>query len=331
MAMHQHTINKGRVSYNPNSMGGGCPYQAMIKEGGFASYAERIDANKVRERSRSFFDHYSQARMFFNSQSEPEKNHIVDALTFELGKVDIVEIRSRMLRQLSQIDMGLATQVAYGLGLSIPKNSTEPLNAGVPADEMNNPDYQPFAAQSSVVKSEALSMANTRKDTIATRRIAVLTADGVDEQTLSTVKAALEEEGAMVKVIAPRLGYVISKNNEQIPVFESYLTASSVLYDAVYVPGGTNSVATLAAEPDAVHFLNEAFKHCKAIAADAEAVQVLEATYFARKLPEDNSDDTVMREGVIIGSNADAMAEQFINAIAQHRFWEREKPRKIPA
>ncbi len=140
----RQTINKGRVSYNPNSMGGGCPYQAMMKEGGFVSYPERIEAHKVRERSRSFFDHYSQATLFFNSQSEPEKNHIVDALTFELGKVDSVDIRKRMLRHLALIDTGLATQVAYGLGLSIPKDSTEPLNKGVPADEVNNPDYQPF-------------------------------------------------------------------------------------------------------------------------------------------------------------------------------------------
>lgn len=329
--LHQQTINKGRVSYQPNSMGGGCPYQAMMKQGGFVSYPEKIEASKVRERSRSFFDHYSQARLFFNSQSDPEKNHLVDALTFELGKVDIVEIRERMLRQLYQVDGGLAAAVAYGLGLHIPKDSTEPLNSGVPADEVNNPNYQPFAHEGSVAKSDALSMANTIKDSIATRKVAILTADGVDDTTLIAVKAALEAEGAIVKVIAPRLGTVTSKNDVKIPVFESYLTAASVLYDAVYVPGGLNSVATVSAEPDAVHFLNEAFKHCKAIAADAEALQVLKETYFARKLPEDNSDDTVMREGVIIGKEAGKLAEQFIEAIKQHRFWEREKPRKVPA
>ncbi len=329
--LQQHTINKGRVSYNPNSLGGGCPYQAMMSQGGFVSYPEKIDAHKVRERSRSFFDHFSQARLFFNSQTDPEKNHITDALTFELGKVDSVEIRSRMLRLLYEVDKGLAAAVAYGLGLHIPKDSSEPLNKGVPADEVNNPGYQPFQHEGALTKSEALSMANTKKDSVKTRKVAVLTADGVDDVALLAVKKALEGRGAIVRVIAPRLGYVISENNVQIPVFESYLTAASVLYDAVYVPGGTNSVATVAAEPDAVHFLNEAFKHCKAIAADAGALQVLEATYFARKLPENNSDDTVMREGVVIGVNADKLAEQFINALAQHRFWEREKPRKVPA
>ena len=84
-------------------------------------------------------------------------------------------------------------------------------------------------------------------------------------------------------------------------------------------------------QTDAVHFLNEAFKHCKAIAASDQAIQVLEATYFSKKLPADYSDESVLREGIVIGNNADKIAKQFISAIALHRFWEREKPRKVPA
>ena len=107
------------------------------------------------------------------------------------------------------------------------------------------------------------------------------------------MKDALTAEGAVCEVIAPKLGFIIGMNDDNIAVAKSFLTTASVFYDAVYVPGGTNSVATLEAEPDAVHFLNEAFKHCKPIAADADALQVLKATYFGRKLPEDNSDETV--------------------------------------
>ncbi|RZL97166.1 MAG: catalase, partial [Pedobacter sp.] len=109
-------INKGRVSYHPNSLGGGCPFQAKMSEGGFTSHAERIDAKKIRERSESFFDHFSQATLFFNSQSVPEKDHIVQALSFELGKVETIAIRKRMLRNLTFVDKGLAAQVAYNLG-----------------------------------------------------------------------------------------------------------------------------------------------------------------------------------------------------------------------
>ena len=327
--IHRMTINTGRTSYNPNTTGGGCPFQAGKMDGGFTSYAERIDAHKIRERSPSFFDHFSQAKLFFNSQSEPEKNHIVDALRFELGKLTLPEIQQRMLVILNQVDAGLAAQVAYGLGMSIPA-TPEILNHSIPADA-DPQSYQPRTIEGSLTLSPALSMANTKKDSIRTRKIAFLAADGVDANALMTVKAALLAAGAMVDVIAPRLGTIMSSDNTEIPVDKSLLTVASVLYDAVYVPGGINSVATIEAEADAVHFLNEAFKHCKAIAASNDALQVLQATYFSKKLPEDSSDETAMREGVIIGNDAGKLAKQFISAIAQHRFWEREKPRKIPA
>jgi catalase len=326
----RQTIDRGKASYHPNTLGGGCPFQAGKMDGGFTSYPERIDAHKIRERSASFFDHFSQATLFFNSQSEPEKNHIVDALSFELGKVQTVEIRERMLRLLSKIDKGLASQVAFALRLHIPKDEEAILNHSIPADA-DPALFQPIIREASLAKSEALSMVNTIKDTIMTRQIAILAADGVNAGNLNTVKNALLAAGAVVEVIAPRQGYVVADNDEEVPVDKSFLTGASVCYDAVYVPSGTNSVATLEAEPDAIHFLNEAFKHCKAIAADADAKQVLQSTYFAKKLPPDNSDESVLKEGIVINDNANTLGEQFIHAIAQHRFWEREKPRKVPA
>ena len=118
----RQTINTGRVSYEPNTLGGGCPYQAKASEGGFTSYPERIDGIKIRTRSQSFRDHFSQAKLFFNSQSDAEKNHIVDALCFELGKVETAAIRMRMVKLLSFVDMELAAPVAVYLGIEIPAN-----------------------------------------------------------------------------------------------------------------------------------------------------------------------------------------------------------------
>ena len=326
----RQSINKGKVSYGPNAINNGCPFQAKLSEGGFVSFPERIDAQKIRERSKSFFDHFSQARLFYNSQSDPEKNHLTDALCFELGKVEIVEIRERMLYLLSQIDDGLASQVAYCLGLPIPKALEKPLNQSAPADA--DPErYKSLNPEGSLNKSAALSMVNTPKDSIRTRKVAILAADGVNENNVMALIDALTAQGAVCEVVAPKLGFIIGENDTELPVYKSFLTTASVLYDAVYVPGGTNSVATLEAEADAVHFLNEAFKHCKAIAADSQALQVLKATYFGRKLPEDNSEETAMMEGVVISNDIDTLAERFILAIAQHRFWEREKPRKVPA
>jgi catalase len=326
----RQTINRGKTSYGPNGIAANDPQQAKAAEGGFVSYNERIDAKKIRARSRSFFDHFSQARLFFNSQSEAEKNHLIDALSFELGKVKMVVIRERMLGMLNHVDKGLAAAVAYALGLHVTTIPLTELNGSIPADA-DPADYTPEQKEGELAKSEALSMAGTLKDSIATRKIAILAADGVDGKSLSKVKDALVAQGATVHIIAPKLGTILSQEDQQIDVDESFLTAASVLYDAVYLPGGTNSSATLEAEANAVHFLNEAFKHCKAIAADATAIQVLEATYFYKKLPDEYSEETVLREGVMVSDDLSSLVELFIRMIAQHRFWDREVPRKIPA
>jgi catalase len=316
----RQTINRGKTSYGPNGLGNNDPQQVKAADGGFTSYAERIDARKVRARSRSFFDHFSQARLFFNSQSVPEKNHLTDALTFELGKVKTIAIRERMLGILSQIDRGLADQVAYGLGMVVPKNPELPVNRSIPADG-NPADFEPLQVKSKLKSSAALSMAGTVKNTIKSRKVAILAADGVDGKALSALKAALEAEGAIAEVIAPRLGAITAADKEKIPVDQSFLTAASVLFDAVYVPGGEGSVTAVAAEPNAVHFLNEAFKHCKAIAADQGAKAVLDVTYFG----------SAKQPGLVIGGDAKKLAAEFIAAIAQHRVWEREPARKVPA
>ena len=326
----RQTINKGKANYFPNSLGQGCPYLSGQMQGGYATYPERVDGNKIRQRSPSFIDFFSQAKLFFNSQSEPEKNHIVDALSFELGKVQTTAIRERMLYILSKVDDGLATEVAYSLRLHIPKDKIELLNQDLPADA-DPMAYQSEVLEGTLAKSAALSMAGYKLDSIKTRQVAILAADGVDADSLNTVKNALMAEGAVVEVIAPRQGYVIAENDEQITVNHSFLTMASVFYDAVYVPGGTNSVAALEAEPDALHFLNEAFKHCKPIAADVNAMQVIQSTYFGRKLPSDFEPDTIATEGLVISDDLSYLSEQFISAIKQHRFWGREKPRKVPA
>jgi catalase len=316
----RQTINKGKANYSPNSLGGGCPYQAMIKNGGFNSFPERVDANKVRQRSRSFMDHFSQAKLFWYSQSDYEKNHIIDALSFELGKVQSKAIRERMLRTLAHVNDQLASAVAFALGLPVPEGPV--VNEGKPADG-NPKHYESIVREPDVKFSAALSMANTIKDNILTRQIAVLASDGVSGNTLNIVKKQLSGAGAVVEVIAPRQGFIQTAEGAAIEVDKSFLTTASVLYDAVYVPGGANSVIALQNEPDAIHFLNEAWRHCKAIAFDEDALPILKATYFGQQ--------GSTTEGLIINNDANLLADQFILAVQQHRFWNRELTRKVPA
>jgi len=315
-------INQGQVSYEPNSIAGGCPFQAAMKEGGFHTYEERVDARKVRARSESFLDHFSQATLFFNSQSPAEKKHLIDALRFELGKVEIVAIRERMLGILKQVDAGLADKVAAGLGLLVPRHPEQPMNRSFGADTKPG-SVQPIKIKSSIEKSEALSMENTVKNSIKTRKIAALIADGFDGDALGQMKKALEAEGAMLKTVAPKLGDINSAGGKKVTADFSFLTAASVLFDAVFVPGGAASIEMLEGEADAYHFVNEAFRHCKAIAATGEAVDFVSGT-FAGKSTDDKA--------IILSKNGSkSVADGFIKAIAQHRNWDRETVRKVPA
>lgn len=320
----RQTINKGRTSYHPNSLGGGCPFQAAMKDGGFTSYAERVDSHKVRERSRSFFDHFSQARLFYNSQSAYEKKHIIDAFSFELGKVETVAIRLRILGIISLVDESLAAAVAANLGLKVPAPE-KPINKSVPADG-NQKDYEPIEVDAEIEASPSLSMSNTIKNTIRGRKIACLAADGVDANAITQMKAALEAQGAKMEIVAPRQGTLNGANKSKLNADQSFLTTASVLYDAVYIPGGDKHLTALAADPDAIHFINEAYRHCKAIAADVSAMLVFESTYFAAIVKEKKKD-----EGLLFNGDVEQLANAFSKAIANHRVWSREDARKVPA
>lgn len=240
-----------------------------------------------------------------------------------------------MLGLLSFVDKTLASRVAEGLGLSVPAEITPPINHSIPADG-DAAKFQPKPPKNSIAVSSALSMASTPKDSIKTRKVAFLVADGFDEATVLNMTKALEAAGAMAKLVAPHGGTLLGAKGKELAVDFSLLTTSSVLFDAVYVPGGADSVAALLKEADAVQFINETYKHCKAIAATGEGVELLRATSACDGLQvEEGAKElsAVMRDGLIVGVAADArkVADDFIASIAQHRHWSREQKAEVPA
>ncbi len=317
----RHEINAGPTSYEPNTIGGGCPFQAVE---GFVSYLASVATAKKRGKAKKFFDHFSQATLFFQSQSAPEQAHLIDALRFELGKVERPAIRSRMLFLLDRINANLALKVAAGLGAEVPEKIAGPLNLSFPAGA-DPKDYQPAPARKPAQLSPALSMAGKPKKGIKTRQVAFLAADGVDDASLGAVKAALLEEGAVPAIVAPRLGFLRTAKGAQVKIDFSLLTASSVLFDAVYVPGGEASASTLAADPDAIHFIEQAFKHCKAVAAVGEGIGLLAASAIPGVDPQTAA--VSANEGVVLGPSGDGAktAREFVKAIGEHRFWSRER------
>jgi len=313
--MHRMQINKGKTSYNPNSIGGGCPFQAMIAEGGFSSFEERIDASKIRQRSRSFFDHFSQPALFYQSMSDDEKRHIQNAFSFELGKVKIVPIRQRVVNMLLEVNEELSQIVAKNLGL-VPERLPQPITDGIPAGA-DLEHYHSFKNELPVSEAPSLSMANKLPTDIKARRIALLTADGVNDEAFTKVKKQLCDMGAIVCVVAPHHGFVKTVSGDEYPIDESLLTAASVVFDAVYVGGG-NSTETLMSNADALHFVAEAFKHCKPIASDEDAAEFLNKAIPQVKFPT---------EGVTMNGNL----EELVENLKLHRFWDREEGPKVPA
>jgi catalase len=300
------TINTGKALYHPNTVGGGCPYLATPDAGAYVHYTERVEGHKIRERSESFKDHYSQATVFFRSLSKPEQQHLIEACQFELGKVERKEIRQRVVEHFARIDGELAVAVASAVGVTAPRGK----DGAAPRP------------------SPALSMANTVKDTIKGRVIAALVAPGVAGRELTAVRKAFEAEGAKVEIIAPALGPVATADGTSLEATKSLLTVKSVLFDAVLVPGGEASVEALGANPDARDFVDEAYKHFKPVGALGEGVELLRAAGINHEMltsPGRRNGKTGGRFGVVIGEGSDTrgFVEQFSQAVAQHRHWGR--------
>jgi catalase len=314
-------MTKGKVNYAPNSIGGGCPFQAKMNEGGFTSHSNQFSGMKIRGKSEKFFDHFSQAILFYNSQADHEKQHIKDALSFELSKLESPEIRQRMVNNLTNVDMEMAKYVAQKVGATVPNQLHDYINHAVPADA-NPKDYQPVRKQPSVQKSAALSMANTTKGTISTRQIAILIADGFDEKSLNNLKDSIKKGGAKPIIIAEKLTEIKSENGGKITPDKTFFNCASVLVDAVITVGGKKCVENLSNTPEAIHFLDEAYKHCKAIGFDKGSKALIDETHLSKKLLLGNGDK---------GVTTDGNSNEFLKNVGQHRFWERESIRKIPS
>ena len=309
------TINTGKALYHPNTVGGGCPCLASPDAGAYVHYTERVEGHKIRERSESFKDHFSQATLFFRSLSKPEQQHLIEALP----------VRARQGRAQGDPPARRRALRAHRRGAARrpwppPSESTAPRGKNGSAPR----------------PSPALSMANTVKNTIKGRVIAALVAPGVAGRELIAVRKALEADGAKVEIIAPALGMVATSDGTSLEATKSLLTVKSVLFDAVLVPGGAESVEALAADPDARDFVDEAYKHFKPIGALGEGVELLRAAGIDEEMlgsPERRNGKAGGRFGVVLGGGSDArgFVEPFREAVAQHRHWGRaEAGRPVP-
>jgi catalase len=297
---------------------------------GFVHYPEQLSAPKVRQRSESFGDHYSQATMFWNSMSAPEKEHIVKAAVFELGKVGRKYIRERMVEHFTKVDGDFGRLVAVGLGLQADTAGGGTVKHAAQAV------VQKITAKRGVDKSPALSQENTPKPGIATRRIAILAENGVSEAELTAVRTALTTAGAEVHVVSMTLAPVKTAEGGEIPVDFSSIHVGSMLYDAVYVPGGQASVDMMKKMGDPIHFLNEAYRHHKPIGATSEGVELIAASQINGVTVASSAAGGKLydEKGVVTvrgATDLTAFVTAFVEAIRQHRHWDRPEYMTVPA
>ena len=302
--MHRQAIPRGRVAYEPNSLGGGCPFQAGAK--GFVSFPQPVEEDKLRGKPEKFADHYTQARLFFDSQTPVEQAHIVGGFRFELSKLTVPAIRERMVASLVNVSAELAAKVAEGLGMDVPAALPRALENPAPAE---------------VLKSPALSLKALPGDgSVRTRKIAILVADGVEGKSVAALQSALVGAGAVPRLLAKRIGRVKTAAGDAIEADASMENSPAVLFDALVLPDGEAAVQSLLRDGHTLEFVKDQYRHCKTILALGASRMLLDQVGISPTLPSGGADS-----GLLLAESGDAAAVQaFMAAVGMHRHTDRD-------
>ncbi|KAF9448892.1 catalase [Macrolepiota fuliginosa MF-IS2] len=321
-----HRINTNNLNYHPNRKNAGHPVPPS--EGSYIEFAQKVEGIKQRVRGAKFQEHYNQAQLFYNSLAPHEKAHLISAISFELSHCDDPSVYETYTRLLNNIDFDLAKVVARNVDGVVPEKPTR-ANHGKRSASLSQEDFRP----------ETL--------TIATRRIAILVEDGFNDIEVQAVRASLAGAKATTWIIGPRRGKVYPEG--QSPGTGDGITADhhfngqrSTLFDALFVPSGTEHAKALTKNGRAIHWVKEAFGHCKAIGAIGDGVTFVKHAIGLSELDfgdDPDSDKIISSYGVVttgkyapasaaigakIGPDSKGFAANFTYEISKHRCWERE-------
>jgi catalase len=294
----QMEVPKGRVSYEPSSLDPKGPRE--LPGGGFTTFAEPVDGTKQRIRPESFADHYSQARLFFRSMTPPEQRHIVGAFAFELGKVETVAVRQRMLGHLEIVDKELGAGVAQALGMEGQAEKIRPVRPPI-----------------ELPPSPALSLVAKAAKTLRGRKVGVLIGEGSDPALIATLRTALKKEGAEIALVAPKIGGVRGQGGQMIAADHALAAAPSILFDAVVVALSAQAATSMTHEAAAVDWLRDAFGHLKVIGYLATAAPLLQRA-------------GIEADAGIIPLEGSASTAAFVTAAKGARIWDREPKLRSP-
>lgn len=299
--MHRQTINRGRVSYEPNSLSGGCPFQAGTA--GFVSFPEEISAPEQRIKPEKFSEHFYQATLFYNSQTDFEKEHIIKAFAFELSKVTVPAVRKRVVSMLLNVSEELARGVAEGLGMPLPER--------MPSARLVN-------TKPEVTRSEKLSLtAFPSRTGIRARQIAIVVGAQSDAEQVVSISERLIAEGAIVRLVAPHVGLQAGSGDYLLDADASFENHPGYLFDAVVVADGEAGLSQLARDDMALEFVADQYRHYKPILALGAGQGLLQ------KVTGQESEAAI--PGVIVAERYDDnMMARFIENVTRHRHFDRK-------
>ena len=284
----RYQIDVDQVNYHNNSLADNTPYTTSKEDGGYEHYPTKLDGHVVRGRSDSFNDFFSQPRIFWNSLSPMERQHTIEAFSFQLGKVVDQSVRQQNVDLLANVDTELANTVADHIGVKRPSGSHVNVSTAYPS----------------------LSQENTNRST-ETQKVGVIIANGFDSKEVNQVIEALEQAGTFVEVVGESLQDVVGMDEGRLQVNKTFITTSPYLLDAIYVVGG-NATNKEKFDYNVKHFIQVAFEHYKPIGVASSAIEFFQA------------ENMKSAPGVVMLNNSSTTPDAFIDAIHQHRFWERK-------
>lgn len=285
----RHRIDVDSVNYHENSLAGNTPAETPPEEGGYAHYPGKVEGHKTRERpGESFFDFFTQPRMFWNSMSPVEKQHIVETFVFHLGYVKSESVRQQVVDMFVNVDKGMACAIAEKVGVNPPEGTNVPVEKSSPSLSLANTPYYAY-----------------------TQQVGVLIGNDFDGNEIRNVLDYLQHCGVFIEIVSERLGTVTGADGTKIEVDKIFTSTNPVLYDSLYIVGGTSDNEAKFNQ-DLTHYIKETYKHYKPIGVAANAEK-----YF-------KTSDVNSLPGVVFAANNPEFKEEFVAAIAQQRFWNRK-------
>lgn len=299
--MHRQAVHRGRVAYEPNSLAGGCPFQAGMA--GYRSFPEPVQGQEVRTKPELFAEHYRQATLFYESQSQIEQAHIAAAFRFELSKVTVPAIRERTVSMLRNVSEELALSVAEGLGMP---ELPPPMPGAIAPSRPSRP-----------LASASLSLfAHPGEGGVRSRRVAIVIDEGVDIEGIAGLRDALSSAGAVIRLVGPRIGVFRDALGKPVEADASFETEPAVLFDGMVLPDGERCVRGLSDDGRAVEFVRDQLRHCKTLLCIGQSARLLALV----GLPEHYEDGGLLRAGAV----DEALPFLFIAALQAHRHYGRD-------